>query len=175
MRHHADMPGYRRYFGGNCWVFLTLVLANRQPRFRSVADKKIVLDSLRRTKARHGFRHLAHVILDDHLHWMLVANKGQAIPEIVSCLKRCVAFSRRDRRLPWRSLWQHRYYDHVLRDDRDLWLHLDYLHYNPVKHGYVAMACQYRWSSFHAWVERGQYTKCWGTSEPKHISGMDLE
>jgi len=173
--HHACMPRYRRYFGDNCWVFLTLVSAQRRPWLRAAAEKRMVVEGFRATKARHGFRHLAHVILDDHLHWMLVVDDGATIPQIVSCFKRCVAFSRRDRRLPWRQLWQRRYYDHMLRDDRDLRLHLDYLHYNPVRHGYVAMACQYRWYSFHAWVERGQYSHSWGTSEPKHISGMDLD
>jgi len=169
------MPRYRRYFGDNCWVFLTLVSAERRPWLRETGEKRIVLDAFRKTKVQLGFRHLAHVILDDHLHWMLLADDGSAIPRIVSCFKRCVAFARRERCLSWRNLWQNRYYDHILRNDRDLWVHLDYLHYNPVKHGYAAMACQYRWSSFHAWVERGQYTQCWGTSEPKHLSGMDLE
>ena len=127
------------------------------------------------TKRRHPFRHLAHVVLDDHLHWLLVADDGTQIPSIVSCLKRVHDVLPHHRNLPWKNLWQPRYYDHILRDDRDLFRHLDYIHYNPVKHGYVAMARQYRWSSFHAWVERGQYPQNWGTSEPPHISGMNPE
>jgi len=169
------MPRYRRYFGDNCWVFLTLTTGERHPWIRSATSKRLVLHAFRDAKRRLGFRHLAHVILDDHIHWLLIAEKGARVPDIVSAFKREVCFTRKQSGLRWNDLWQHRYYDHILRDDRDLFRHLDYIHYNPVKHGYVAMACQYRWSSFHAWVERGQYTQTWGKSEPSHISGMNPE
>ena len=169
------MPGYRRYFGDNCWVFLTLATAARRPWIEQATVKRLLLDAFRDAKRRHHFRHLAHVILDDHIHWLLIAERGSTVPEIVSAFKREVCFSRHHQNLPWKNLWQPRYYDHILRNDRDLFRHLDYIHYNPVKHGYVAMACQYRWSSFHAWVERGQYPQTWGTSEPPHISGMNPE
>lgn len=169
------MPRYRRYFERHYWVFLTLVTGNRRPWLRPAGNKKLVLDSMRELKQRHHYRHLAHVILDDHLHWMLIAGPTASVPQLVSRLKQTVNFKRHRRGQPWNGLWQRRYYDHILRDDEDFRRHLDYIHYNPVKHGYVAMACQYRWSSFHAWAARGTYTKCWGTAEPKKISGMELE
>ncbi|QKK02894.1 MAG: transposase [Pseudomonadota bacterium] len=169
------MPRYRRYFEDNSWVFLTLVTADRRPWMRDANDKRLVLDSLRDAKRRYPFQHLGHVILDDHLHWMLIANGDSTIPDIVSAFKRGTCFTRRRAGKCWNSLWQRRYYDHILRHDHDFRCHIDYIHYNPVKHGYAAMACQYRWSSFHAWFARGHYDKTWGTSEPSHISGMNPE
>ncbi len=169
------MPYYRRHFQPEDWVFLTMVTGNRRPWLRNASDKRLLLDALREVKRRHPFRHLAHVVLDDHLHWLLIANKGTPVPQLVSRFKQAVIFKRRDRKLPWKDLWQKRYYDHIIRDERDFRRHMDYIHYNPVRHGYVAMARQYRWSSFHAWVARGMYTTCWGTKEPEGISGMNLE
>ncbi|QOC21218.1 transposase [Wenzhouxiangella sp. AB-CW3] len=169
------MARFRRYFQPEDWVFLTLVTGNRRPWLRESRDKRQLLQCMRALKRDLPFRHLAHVILDDHLHWLLIADEGHDIPALVSSLKRRVCFERRDRGLSWRGLWQARYYDHILRDDRDFRVHMDYIHYNPVRHGYVAMARQYRWSSFHAWVERGLYEPCWGMREPDSIGGLNLE
>ncbi len=169
------MARFKRHFQPEDRVFLTLVTGNRRPWLRNADAKRHLLKCMRELKRERPFRHLAHVILDDHLHWMLVANHEHAVPALVSSLKRRVAFERRRLGFSWGGLWQPRYYDHILRDERDLRTHLDYVHYNPVRHGYVAMAGQYRWSSFHAWVARGAYESCWGVREPPTIGGLDLE
>ena len=169
------MARFKRYFQSENWVFLTIVTGNRRPWLREARAKRHLLGCMRELKRDRPFRHLAHVILDDHLHWILIADRGHDVPTLVSSLKRRVAFERRRRGLSWGGLWQPRYYDHILRDDRAFGIHLDYIHYNPVRHGYVAMARQYRWSSFHAWVARGAYESCWGVREPPTIGGLDLE
>ncbi len=60
-----------------------------------------------------------------------------------------------------RGIWQRRYWEHVIRDDRDFARHADYIHYNPVKHGYVQRVADWPYSSFHREVGCGVYTPDW--------------
>jgi putative transposase len=73
------------------------------------------------------------------------------------------------------SLWQERFWDHVIRDADDLWHHFVYVHYNPVKHGLVDRPEDWPHSSFHFWLEQDYYDLGWGYAEPDHIKDMDLE
>jgi putative transposase len=61
-----------------------------------------------------------------------------------------------------RGLWQRRYWEHLIRDERDLQNHIDYIHFNPVKHGYVARASDWPYSSFHRFVRDGVLSAGWG-------------
>ncbi|YAA75526.1 REP-associated tyrosine transposase [Methylomonas sp. HW2-6] len=60
-----------------------------------------------------------------------------------------------------RGVWQRRYWEHQIRDESDYQRHLDYIHYNPVKHGYVDKAVDWRYSSIHRWIKLGVYTENW--------------
>jgi len=59
-------------------------------------------------------------------------------------------------------LWQHRFWDHIIRDAEDYKRHLDYIHYNPVRHGLVASPFEYGPSSLLKWARQGVYEKSWG-------------
>ena len=61
-----------------------------------------------------------------------------------------------------KGIWQRRYWEHVIRDDADLARHVDYIHFNPVKHGYVSRASDWPHSSFHLYVARGALPSDWG-------------
>jgi putative transposase len=61
-----------------------------------------------------------------------------------------------------KGIWQRRFWEHVIRDDDDLSRHVDYVHFNPVKHGYVSRACDWAHSSFHRYVARGLLPLDWG-------------
>jgi putative transposase len=63
-----------------------------------------------------------------------------------------------------RGIWQRRYWEHVIRDEQDFRNHLDYIHYNPVKHGHVKTAIDWPYSSFHRYLARGQYPTNWAAS-----------
>ncbi|TVQ32956.1 MAG: hypothetical protein EA370_12120 [Wenzhouxiangella sp.] len=160
------MPGYRRYFQDNDVVFITLVTDQRNPWLSGHRDKRHFLSCLRETKRRQAFRHFAHVVLDDHFHWLVQALEGESVSELVRELKLTVFHRRRALGWPCQGLWQSRFYDHIIRDEHDFCRHMDYIHYNPVRHGYVVLARQWRWSSFHTWVARGRYSHCWGSREP---------
>jgi len=61
-----------------------------------------------------------------------------------------------------KGIWQRRFWEHTIRDERDYRLHCDYIHYNPVKHGFVKAPRDWPHSSFHEFVEKGLYPESWG-------------
>ena len=61
-----------------------------------------------------------------------------------------------------RGIWQRRYWEHTLRDETDLARHIDYIHFNPVKHGHVTRVRDWPHSSFHRMVKLGIYPEDWG-------------
>lgn len=135
---------------------------------------EVLLDSTRWAKTKHPFRHFAHAILRDHLHWMLLPAEEVSYSEVVGAVKRDVSWRLKDAGLVG-PFWQKRFYDHVIRDDDDFGRHLDYVHCNAVKHGYASRAADYRWSSFREWVKRGVFPEELGAIEPDWIEEMDLE
>jgi putative transposase len=67
------------------------------------------------------------------------------------------------------TVWQRRFWEHLIRNDDDYAAHLDYIHYNPVKHGFVAAAGDWPHSTFHEWVARGVYASGWGSDEAPEL------
>ena len=60
------------------------------------------------------------------------------------------------------AIWQRRFWEHLIRDEKDFERHCDYIHYNPVKHGYVTAPKDWPFSTFHRFVKRGVYDEGWG-------------
>lgn len=170
--HLRPMPRYRRYFEEGQTVFLTLVADARRPWMADDVARCEVLAALREVRLRYPFRHHGHVLLDDHLHLLLSPHTGVSLPKLVGSFKRAVLARLSAGTGAGLRLWQQRYYDHVIRDAGDFARHLDYLHFNPVKHGLVADASAWRWSSLGAWRARGVYPEGWGRSAPETICGM---
>jgi putative transposase len=61
-----------------------------------------------------------------------------------------------------KGIWQRRYWEHAIRSDEDIARHVDYIHFNPVKHGHVTCASNWPHSSFHRYVQRGLLAADWG-------------
>jgi len=171
------MPNYRRYYLAGHAVFVTVVTHERDPWLNDATNLRALLESMRRVKRLYPFRHVAHVILPDHFHWLFVPRESSAWSRIVGAVKRDVTWRMKERGSCHERLWQNRFYDHVVRDEHDFGRHLDYIHYNPVKHGHCHAAGEYANSSFLAWVKRGVYPPEWGvsTSPPRHLHDMDLD
>lgn len=121
------------------------------------------------------FEMTAAVILPDHLHflWTLPpddCNYSKRIGRLKvlftqalrgkQALPQTVSPSRRKHRES--DVWQRRFWEHTITDEADLVKHLDYLHYNPVKHGLVKCPYQWQYSSFHRYVQQGVYGDDWG-------------
>lgn len=68
-----------------------------------------------------------------------------------------------------KGIWQRRYWEHVIRDETDLARHIDYIHFNPVKHGYVSAVLDWPHSSFHRFVARGLLPLDWGGTSPRSM------
>jgi putative transposase len=151
--------------------FFTVNLAER--RENSLLIDKI--DDLRiafgQTFATHRTVMEAVVILPEHLHciWQLppgddnYCTRWRLIKSYFS--RRQEPGERRSEsrlRQGERGIWQRRYWEHRIRDEQDYARHVDYIHYNPVKHGLVARVQDWPYSTFYRWVERGVYTETWG-------------
>ena len=70
-----------------------------------------------------------------------------------------------------RGIWQRRFWAHLIVDQADFNNHVDYIHWNPVKHGWVKQVADWRYSSFHKYVELGIYSNTWGCSGNFNIDG----
>jgi putative transposase len=127
-------------------------------------------DAFRYAQARHPFTIEATVVLPDHLHAIWTLPDGDADYAlrwrlIKSAFSRAlpageqISTSRSDK--GERGIWQRRYWEHTLREERDFERHVSYIHFNPVKHGHVNRVRDWPYSSFHRMVQLGIYPEDW--------------
>ena len=169
------MPEYRRANIPGSSIFLTIVTYERRKLF-SVRDN---IDKLRQAcsviLAEKPFTIDAAVILPEHVHFLWTLPPGDRdysyrVGRMKVLFTRAlrgannlpddVCKSRQKHRES--DVWQRRFYEHTIRDESDLRKHLDYLHFNPVKHGLVKCVHGWEYSSFHRGVRRGDYDVKWG-------------
>jgi len=157
---------------GGCYFF-TVNLAERQHNDLLIRHVNDLRAAFRQVRGDHPFTIDAIVILPEHLHciWQLPPNDHDYSTRwrlIKSHFSRAIPdaefISRSRLRKQERGIWQRRYWEHWIRDDQDYHTHLDYIHYNPVKHGLVRKAKDWPYSSFHRWVKRGVYPENWAAS-----------
>ena len=166
------MTEYRRNFVRGGSYFFTVALADRS-QCLLVEHVEILRDAFRQVKAEYPFGLDAVVILPEHLHCIWTLPDGD--DDYPNRWRRIKAgFSRR---LPdcntrsaskiakgERGIWQRRYWEHTLRDGEDRQRHIDYIHYNPVKHKHVERVADWPHSTFYRYVEAGIYPMNWGGS-----------
>lgn len=163
------MSNYRRdRSAGGSWFF-TVNLADRRQRLL-LDHVEALREAFRYTLCRHPFRVEAIVIMPDHLHtvwtlpaadvdyplrWRLIKTMfTRSLPAVER-----ISASRRGK--GERHVWQRRYWEHRLRDEQDFARHIDYIHNNPLKHGYVSALADWPWSSFHRYVRHGVLPEDW--------------
>jgi putative transposase len=154
--------------GGTYFFTVNLAERNKTLLVDYVDDLRNVI---KRVKQNHPFKIDAMVILPEHLHaiWTLPKNDANFATRwrlIKSGFSRCIPKKERinQSRLNKneRGIWQRRYWEHCIRDQNDYQRHMDYVYYNPVKHGYVKNVIDWPHSSFHRDVENGLYPMGWG-------------
>ena len=172
------MSEYHRLYRQQGWYFFTVVTYNRE---------KILIQSDNIVRLRHSFhsvmdKHPFHidavVILPDHIHciWRLppddddFSTRWRLIKRYFS-----IGMSASLNKRAEKKVWQRRFWEHLLRNETDWRTHMDYIHYNPVKHGYVQSPGDWYYGSFQHAVKYGLYPGDWGAQEPSSIHGMDLE
>jgi hypothetical protein len=74
-----------------------------------------------------------------------------------------------------RGIWQRRFWEHAVRDDQDFQRHVDYIHYNPIKHGYVTRVADWQFSSFHRFVQLGIYPSDWAGEGLQDMDSVGME
>ncbi|MDD3450236.1 MAG: transposase [Gammaproteobacteria bacterium] len=163
---------YRRHRlpGGSC--FFTVVTQHRRPLL--VDHIEALRAAFRLVRSRYPFAIEAIVVLPDHLHtlWRLpdgdsdYSRRWMVLKRAFSSALPAAPASPSQARKREKGVWQRRFWEHTIRDEADWARHMDYIHYNPVKHGYVDSPAAWPWSSFPRWVARGVYEPGWGAGEP---------
>ena len=163
------MPNYRRAFvPGGCWFFTVNLLERRTT---TLVDRIDALrEAMETTRGRYAFTIDAIVVLPDHIHavwtlppddadfslrWRLTKSRfAQALPkqERLSEVRRARGE---------RGIWQRRFWEHLIRDEADYALHVEYCYINPVKHRLVARVADWPHSSFRRDVRAGIFPPDW--------------
>jgi putative transposase len=172
---------YRRIKVEGASYFFTLVTQDRRKLFTDAETVVLLEQAIARVKQRHPFEVEAQVIMPDHLHalwhlperdadystrWRLI-KEGFTKAVVNRCGTRPIETARRAR--GEQSVWQRRFWEHLIRDDRDFAAHLDYIHLNPVHHGYVTAPRDWPYSTFRKWVAQGVYEPEWGSNEKPEL------
>ena len=168
------MPDYRRWFHTGGTYFFTVITYNRQKIFLNEPARSYLHQAIDYIRALRPFEMPAAVLMPDHFHciwkmpdddddfstrWQMIKrrftrlwlpNVNRDIPISASRIKRGEA-----------GVWQRRFWGHLIKDQDDFARHLDYIHYNPVKHGLVGCPHQWGHSSFHRWVKDEIYRNDW--------------
>ncbi len=179
------MSDYRRCYVPGGSYFFTVVTERRAAILANDCARDCLRDAIRHCQQHLPFRVDALVILPDHIHaiwtlppddcdyskrWGVIKKHFTQHWLALGGAEQSVTASRlRYRR---RGIWQRRFWEHALRDELDYQNHLDYLHFNPVKHGLVKNVQDWPYSSFQRWVEQGAYPERWG-SQPEDYAGLD--
>lgn len=172
------MSIYKRFYQkGGCYFF-TVVTYKRAPVFSNHENVNKLKLAIKKIQKYHPFIMQAIVILPDHLHclWKLpnqctdFSTRWKLIKRYFSAEIHGEINHRKEK-----NIWQRRFWEHMIRDEDDWQNHMDYIHYNPVKHGYVKSPNEWSYSSFRYWVDKGLYEHEWGKNEPSGISKMNLE
>ena len=196
------MPNYRRLFIDNSYLFITIVTRNRAPIL--IDNVSTLRASFEEAKEVYKFDVYAIAILPEHMHMILIPENIKDYPKIIRAIKynfsrkindggmaippyinrspndsediKVFALCNLSKNKINKGIWQDRYIEHTIRDENDLNNHLNYIHYNPVKHGNVNCVKDWEHSSFHKFVEQKNYETNWGTFQDiEKIKELDYE
>lgn len=168
------MSNYRRTQTAGGTYFFTVVSYRRQPVLCDDPVRTALREAIHKVRQSHPFTIDAWVLLPDHLHciwtlppgdadfslrWSLIKNRVSR--EVGAQYRRAEWLSASKRKHRESTIWQRRFWEHCIRDEKDLRHHVDYLHFNPVKHGLVARVADWPHSTFHRFARTGIYAAEW--------------
>lgn len=171
------MPNYIRPETDLSAFFFTVVTFERKPILTHPTVRLSLHSAVQQIRARYPFRIAAWVLLPEHMHciwdlpshdlnyarrWSLIkahVSKNSQIRDVKSKVTKVSRILRHES-----SIWQRRFWEHAIRDENDFRRHLDYIHYNPVKHKLVQNVVDWPFSSFHRYVRSGIYDSDWGSA-----------
>jgi putative transposase len=167
---------YRRAQIKNGTYFFTVVTFKREKIFAKPENILLLREAFRYVMDKHFFKIDAFVLLPEHLHciwtlpegdrnfskrWRLIKSyftrkydgKNNHTPNAARIRKK------------EQAVWQRRFWEHLIRDEKDFSNHVEHIHYNPVKHGLVTAPKDWEYSSFHRYVREGRYNPNWGAGQ----------
>jgi putative transposase len=174
------MSNYRRPNIPGGTYFITQVTYQREPWLCSEIGRKSLREAIEKLQIKYPFSIDAFVLLPDHFHclWTLPPDdhdfsvRMRLIKTYVTKhygkelgINRVVSQSRQKRRES--NLWQRRFWEHLIRDERDFEIHCDYIHDNPVHHGLCENPQDWQYSSIHRFIAQGIYSSDWGRDTSK--------
>ena len=182
------MPEYIRSRVKGGTYFFTVVTYQRLPILTNETSRRLLHDAWKNVNQRFPFETIAICLLPDHLHciWQLPEGddnysiRWREIKRIFThrYLKEIGTGQERNESRQKRreaAIWQRRFWEHTILNEKDLETHLDYIHYNPIKHGYVSKAVDWEWSSFGRYVKMGVYNPEWLGAEEGQLHTMIFE
>ncbi len=162
---------YKRLFVPNTIIFITIVTNNRIPIL--IKNSALIKQAIKESSKFYDFRIIAYIILDDHIHLLLKPKNITEYPKIIRAIK--YNFTVGIAMPTYNKFWQNRYYKHTIRDEKDLYRHLDYIHYNSMKHHNISPKC-WKYSSFSHFVKKDWYEENWYNTEDKYgIKNLNYE
>ena len=138
------------------------------------------------TKKYYNFEIIAICIMQNHIHMIISLDTQNELPQIIRTIKQNftnlipekyypINITESMKKRNEKGIWQRRYYDHIIRNENDLWKHIDYIHFNSIKHYNIAPK-NWKNSSFENFVKKNFYDKNWCNYDNKNkILEMDLE
>ena len=165
------MPNYRRAWHPGETYFFTVNLLQRRGNNLPVDHIDLLRNTVRSVRRRHMFHIHGWVVLPEHLHCIMelpVGDEDFAVRWRLIKMAFSKGLPKTERRSAVRiargerGIWQRRYWEHRICDGADYRAHMDYVHFNPVKHGLVTQVLDWPYSTFHRLVKEGIYPPDWG-------------
>ena len=170
---------YRRVYIEGGSYFFTVVTEKRRKLFADENNIKLLRTAFKTVMKRRPFIIDAAVILPDHLHfiWTLPKNdsdystRWQLIKTAFTKQfpNKFIVQNTNRKKKKQQDIWQQRGWEHYLRDEQDFQNHINYIHYNPVKHNYVIRPSDWQYSSIHRYIRQNILDKHWG------VNGMGFD
>ena len=171
---------YRRTHIKGGRFFFTVVSYRREKIFTTAENIDVLRQGIRQVMQRHPFTIDAFVVLPEHLHciWTMPQDDHDFSKRwrlIKSYFSRHCTHGHKEQnetriRKKEQTIWQRRFWEHFIRDEKDFISHVEYIHYNPVRHGFVQAPKDWKYSSFHRYTDNGVYDREWGS-----YSAMEFE
>ena len=186
---------YKRAFVENGYIHIIIVTYNRKHILTDNID--LLRTAFKNVKTIYPFEIISICILPDHIHMIINPNDIHCYPQIVSSIKHYFSkninlskcrlgipaqqFDSNELKTGYKNkrekgIFQRRFYEHTIKSEEELNNHINYIHYNPVKHKFVDNVKDWEYSSFHKFVRHDLLDNNWGsTNDIKNIIDMDFE
>ncbi|STZ75705.1 REP-associated tyrosine transposase [Bergeriella denitrificans] len=152
---------YRRFYRNGGLYFFTVNSYQRRPILTRADIRSTLREAVQKVRQNYPFEIQAWVLLPDHLHTIWQMPEADADFSVRwNQIKRHVTFHC-GKQYADGHIWQNRFWEHHIRDEQDFANHFDYIHWNPMKHGYVRSIADWPYSTFHRHVKAGIYPPDW--------------